>query len=90
MQALQNKVEESNRALQSKVAVSNSQLQESVRADIKFETDKLIKSLELENQKLNKEFSERLHSEVKMCTHLISQVQKDTEAELVAVKKAYK
>jgi hypothetical protein len=56
MQALQNKVEESNRALQSKVedsnkalqnnvAASNSQLQESVRADIKSETEKTNKEI---------------------------------------------
>jgi hypothetical protein len=87
MQAFQNKAEVSNRALQNNVAASNSQLQESVRADIKSETEKLIKRFELENQRLSKEFSERLHSKVKKCTHLISQVQKDTEAELVAVKK---
>jgi chromosome segregation ATPase len=31
--------------------------------------------------------SERLHTEVKKCTHLIGQVQEDTEAELVAVKR---
>jgi hypothetical protein len=78
---------EQMQALQNKVAASNSELQESVRAAIKSETEKLIKRFELENERLNKEFSERLHSEVMKCTHLIGQVQKDTEAELVAVKK---
>jgi hypothetical protein len=87
MQALQNKVEESNKALQNEVAASSSKFQESVRADIKSETEKLIKQFELENERLNKECSGRLHSEVKKCTHLICQVQRDTEAELVAVKK---
>jgi hypothetical protein len=53
MQALQSKVEESNKELQNKVAASNSQLQEKVRADIKSETEKLIKRFELENQRLS-------------------------------------
>jgi hypothetical protein len=41
----------------------------------------------MENQKPSKEFSEKLNLESKKLVHLVEQVQKDTEAELVAVKK---
>jgi hypothetical protein len=84
---LRKSVEESNKALQINVAASNIKLLESVKADIKSETEQLIKRFDLENQRLGQEFSEKLHSEIRKSTHLIGQVQKDTETELLAVKK---
>jgi hypothetical protein len=44
----------------------------------------------LENQKLSKEFSGKLNSESSKLAHLVGQVQKDTEAELMAVKNTLK
>jgi hypothetical protein len=55
---LRKSVEGSNKALQINVAASNAKLQESVRADIKSETEKLIKRFDLE-------FSKKLHSEIR-------------------------
>jgi hypothetical protein len=64
-----------------------SKMQVSVKADIRSENEKLVKKFERENQKLNQQFSDRLHSEFRKLAHLVGQVQKDTETELLAVKK---
>jgi DNA anti-recombination protein RmuC len=77
------KLEENSRKLQSSVESKLNKLEESLRADIKAENDKLIRRFESQNQKLSKEFSEELNSETRKFTHLLSQVQKETEAELV-------
>lgn len=58
-----------------------------VKADIRSENEQLIKKFERENERLSQQFSEKLDSESRKLVHLVGKVQKDTEAELVAVKK---
>jgi hypothetical protein len=85
-----NSLQEGNKQLQEKVSSQINSLQEgmkTVRADIQAENNKLIKRFEAENQKLNKEFSEKLYSETKKLTLLVGKAQKETESELTAVKK---
>jgi hypothetical protein len=43
---------------------------------------KSLKRLELEAQRLNRELLDRFNAETRRCTHLISQVQMETEDEL--------
>jgi hypothetical protein len=43
------------------------------------------KRSELESKRLHWELLDSLHSETSICTHLISQVQKETEDELITV-----
>jgi hypothetical protein len=82
-----NRLQENSNRLQASVESKLSNLQETVRADIRSESEKLIKKFEKENQKLSKQFSDKLDSESKKLLQLVGQVQKDTETELVAVKK---
>jgi hypothetical protein len=59
----------------------------SVRADLKAENEKLIQRFEKQNQEVNKEFEAKLDSEARRLANLVGKVQKETEYELVAVKK---
>jgi hypothetical protein len=82
-----NQLQESSSKLQASVETKLSTLQEeSARADIRSGIEELSKRFEMENQNLSKEFSGKLISESRKLVHLVEQVQKDTEAELVAVK----
>jgi exonuclease VII large subunit len=58
-----------------------------MKADIKSETENFIQRLERENQKLNKQFTEKLNSENRSVSHKVSQVQKEVEVGLRASKK---
>jgi uncharacterized protein YukE len=62
-------------------------LQNKVKEDVRFENEKLIKIFERENQKLSQELTKKLRSETEKFSHLLRQVQDDTESELVAVKR---
>jgi hypothetical protein len=79
--------QEINDKLQSIVESQISSLQDKVRSDFKAENEKLIKRFEAEHERLNKELSEKLYSETKKFAHLVSQVQKGAESELVDVKR---
>jgi hypothetical protein len=59
----------------------------SVRNDIKVENEKLIKRFELQNQEAKKEFAAKLDSEARRLTSFVGQVRKETESELLAVKR---
>jgi hypothetical protein len=59
----------------------------SIRNDIKAENEKLIKKFELWNQEAKKESAAKLDSEARRLTSLVGQVRKDTESELLAVKR---
>jgi hypothetical protein len=61
-------------------------LQEDLRVEIKSENEKLIKKFELQNQKSHKELSAKVDTESRRLTKMVGQLQKETEAELVAVK----
>jgi hypothetical protein len=82
-----NELQESNTKLQTSVESKLSKLQESVRADISSKIEKSIKRFEVENQKLGKEFSEKVDAESRRLVNIVGQVQTDTEIELMAVKK---
>jgi hypothetical protein len=58
-----------------------------MRAEVRAENEILIKRVQLENQILSQEFSERLKSETSKLAQQVRQVQNDTERELVAVQK---
>jgi hypothetical protein len=66
---------------------ANTKYQENLRAKTKAGNEKLIKSFELQSQQSNKEFLAWLDSESRRLTNLVGQVQKETESELVAVKR---
>jgi hypothetical protein len=66
---------------------ANEKFQEILRAETKTKNEKLIKRFELKNQQTNKEFLARLDSESRRLSNLLGQVQKETESELVAVKR---
>jgi hypothetical protein len=78
-------VTESNKALQDSIEASNAKFQESLRAEIRTEIETALKKSTIESQRLNNEFFDRLHAETSKCNQLISQVQNEKEAELVAV-----
>jgi hypothetical protein len=80
-------LQENSNKLQASMESKLSKLQESVIADIRSENEKLIKRFKMQKQKLSKEFSEKLNAESRKLVHLVGQVQKNTEAELVVVKK---
>jgi hypothetical protein len=89
-----NSLQESNKQLKERVEAKLNELEQSnvnllkdVRADIQSEINKLTKRFDAETQKLNKEFSEKLHSETNKCASLVGKAQKETEAELTTVKR---
>jgi uncharacterized protein YukE len=62
-----------------------SALQSKVKGDVRLENQKLIKKFERENKKLRQESTEKLSSETDKFSHLLKEVQNNTESELVAV-----
>jgi exonuclease VII large subunit len=60
--------------------------QEQVRADIQAENQKLLRNFEAQTQGLRQEFNQKLESENRRVSQLVSQVQSETAAELAAVK----
>jgi exonuclease VII large subunit len=61
-----------------------------VRAGIRAKNEKLIKKFKTENQKLHKEFSDKIESERTRFTNVVNKVQRETGQELVAVKQRFK
>jgi hypothetical protein len=61
--------------------------QEQVRADIQSENQKLLRNFEAQTQGLRREFSNKLESETWRVSQLLTQVQSETTAEFVAVKR---
>jgi thymidylate kinase len=59
-----------------------------MKLDLKTETEKLVQRMDRENQKLNKQLTEKLHSEIRMVLHKVRQVQGEVEIELVAAKRS--
>jgi hypothetical protein len=66
---------------------ANIKFQEKLRAETKAENEKLAKRIEQQSQQSNKEFAAKLDSEARRLTNLAGQVEKETESELVAMKK---
>jgi hypothetical protein len=60
--------------------------QKEVRSDIHSETQKVLKTFETQTQGLRKEFGDKLEVETRRVSQMVSQVQAETTAELVAVK----
>lgn len=58
-----------------------------IREDVRLENERLIKRVERENSKLNKEISDKLHSESVRFSCQIKQVRDDNEGELRAAKR---
>jgi exonuclease VII large subunit len=58
-----------------------------MKADLKTKTEKLIQRIDRENQKLDKQVTRRLDSEISNVVHMVSQVQREVGAELVAAEK---
>jgi hypothetical protein len=71
----------------SQLQEANVKFQEKLRSETKAENEKLAKRFELQSQQSNKEFSAKLDSEARRLTNLVGQVQKETESEIVAMKK---
>jgi hypothetical protein len=65
---------------------ANTKFQENLRAEAKAENEKLIKRIEQQGQQIRKETTANLDAEARRLTNLVGRVQKETEAELVAVK----
>jgi septal ring factor EnvC (AmiA/AmiB activator) len=55
--------------------------QENVKRDIELETEKLIQRFDGENQKLDKQFSEKLESGIRSVADRVSQIEKAVELE---------
>jgi hypothetical protein len=58
-----------------------------IRKDIQAENEILMRKFEVQIQQTKKEFSAKLDVETRRLTNLVGQVQKETESELVAVRK---
>jgi chromosome segregation ATPase len=58
--------------------------QEQVRADVEAENRKLFRNFEAQTQGLRKEFNHKLEPETRRVSQLVSQVQSETTAELIA------
>jgi hypothetical protein len=61
--------------------------QEQVRTDILSENQKLLRNFEAQTQGLRKEFNSKLESETWQVSQLVTQVQSETTAEFIAVKR---
>jgi hypothetical protein len=61
---------------------NNIKFHKDLTTEIKTEIEKSLKRSELETQRRNEELLDRFNAEISKCTHLISQVQKETEVEL--------
>jgi uncharacterized protein YukE len=64
-----------------------STLQNKAKEDVRLENEKLIKRFERGNQEISQELTEKLHSDIVTFSHLLRQVQDDTESEHVAVQR---
>jgi hypothetical protein len=62
------------------------EFQENVKKDLQTETEQLTKRCELETQKLDKQVTAKLDSGIRSVYNKISQVQKEVDLELTAVK----
>jgi hypothetical protein len=58
-----------------------------IRKDIQTENESLVKKFDAQNKQTKRELSEKLEAESRRFHGLVSQVQKETESELVGVKK---
>jgi hypothetical protein len=58
-----------------------------IRKDIQAENESLIKKFDAQNKQTKREFSEKLEAESRRFHVVVSQVQKETESELIGVKK---
>jgi thymidylate synthase len=84
--SLKSDQEEMIATLQDSFKSEISALQIKVKEDIRLENQKLIKKFEIGHQSLRHELTQKLSSETDKFSHLLKQVQDDTESELVAVK----
>jgi hypothetical protein len=75
-------MKEDRKALQDSMEINNIKFQKDSMTEIKMEIKLPFKRSELDTQGLHREFLDRFDSETRECTHLISQVPKETEDKL--------
>jgi hypothetical protein len=80
-------IQQSNAQLQAKISTDIKTEINSIKSDLKAENEKLILRFEKQSQNDRKEFAAKLESESRRLASLVEKVQRETESELVAVKK---
>jgi hypothetical protein len=80
--ALRDEIKDERKTFLESMEANNIQFQKSSMTEIKTEIKISFKRSEFESQRLNEELLDRFNAKTSKCTHLISQVQKETEVEL--------
>jgi hypothetical protein len=80
--ALRDKIKDERKAFLERMEANNIQLSKVSMTEIKMEIKMSFERSELELQRLNEELLHTFNAKISKCTHLKSQVQKETEVEL--------
>ncbi|XP_033607196.1 uncharacterized protein LOC117282271 isoform X2 [Cryptotermes secundus] len=76
-------------SLQQSVEEKICKLQESVRADFKVEHDRLIQRFEREQERVSKEFTDKLRTQSEKLTSMVGQLRSETETELIVARQKF-